>query len=118
VSSGIFNDGERAFGDSSPRKRRLFLVTKFSAIYANFAIFLTSEGTQYATASGGLGLQTPYRGSAPEPRWGTAIDGALRPSMAVTRPYSRVLALHGCSDNAILGRQKVCASQTEQQLVF
>jgi len=31
-----------------------FLATKFSAVYANFGIFLTLEGTKYATASGGL----------------------------------------------------------------
>ena len=42
-----------------------FLATKCSAIYANFAIFLTPEDTtKYATASGGLHPQTPYRDSA------------------------------------------------------
>jgi len=32
------------------RGRRLFLDTKFSAIYVNFAILLTSEGTRPLTA--------------------------------------------------------------------
>jgi len=50
-SSGLFN-GLEAFGDAPPPSgRRPFLATKYSAIYANFAIFLTSEGKKYATAS-------------------------------------------------------------------
>jgi len=45
------------------------------AIFANFAISVTSEGTKYATASGGLHLHhTLYRGFAPGLRFGTSVS--------------------------------------------
>ena len=51
-----------------PRIRRPFV--KFSAIYANFAIFLTPDGTKYATSSGGLHTRPPTGTSLLDPAGG------------------------------------------------
>ena len=37
----------------------MYFCVKFSTIYDNFAIFQTSESTEYATASGGLRPRPP-----------------------------------------------------------
>lgn len=92
VAGFIFDNVDRfrpvAYLGGPPRGRRpcifvihlfhscpvLFIATKFSAIYVNyFAIFLTSECTKYATASGRLRSPDLLPELAPGPRRGTSV---------------------------------------------